>query len=64
MTKYKSKRKVVGCNNYEKKAIARPLVELIITYQNKLQVEENKKRKPKKITWVYASLLYGERNNK
>lgn len=64
MTKYKAKRKVVGYNNFEKKAIAKPLVELIITYQKKLQDREDQKRKPKKITWLYASLHYGERNSK
>ena len=61
MTKYKKQRKVVGKNNFERKAVALPLIELIITHQQKLQDKEDTKRKPKRITWLYASLNYAER---
>ena len=66
MTKWKDKRKVVGNDNFEKKGIARPMIELIVSYQQKLQEKENnnKRRKPKKISFVFASLEISKRLNK
>lgn len=47
----------VGEKKAEIKKIAKPLVRLIISYQKELQMEENKKSKPKKISFIYASLV-------
>ena len=48
----------VGCNNAVKKNISKPMVQLIITYQNTLQLKENKQNnyKPRKISFLYSSL--------
>lgn len=50
--------KKVGGKNAVTKQIAKPLLNLIISYQNELQEEENKrnKYKPKRISFIYASL--------
>jgi hypothetical protein len=48
---------VVGEHNAQNKKIAKPLIRLIISYQKELQMEENKKSKPKKISFIYASLV-------
>jgi len=66
MAKYKKQRKIVGSDNFESKTIAKPLVQVIIGFQNKLQNEELKKPKSrqKKISFVYASLELSRRMNK
>lgn len=66
MTKWKDKRKVVGNDNVEKRGLAKPMIELIISYQKKLQDKEdnNKRRKPKKISFVFASLELSRRIDK
>lgn len=48
----------VGRNQTVKKNISKPMVQLILTYQKNLQKEENNRKnyKPRKITFLYASL--------
>lgn len=66
MTKWKDKRKVVGNDNVMRKGLALPMIEIIISYQKELQEKENdiKRRKPKKISFVFASLALSRRINK
>lgn len=66
MTKWKDQRKVVGNDNFEKKSLAKPLIEIIISFQRELQEKENdnKRRKPKKISFVFASLELSRMINK
>lgn len=54
----------VGSKNCVMKPIPKPLVELIVNYQNHLQEKENnrKKYKPRKISFLYASLQFSKLN--
>lgn len=56
----------IGCLNSEQKRIAKPLISLIVSYQKKLQEEENKRKKykPRKISFIYASLELSRRLDK
>lgn len=68
MAKYKKQKKIVGTSNLETKVIAKPLVSVVIRLQHELQELENQKvnknRKPKKITFAYASLELSRRLDK
>jgi len=54
---------LVGNNSCEIKKISKPLIRIVISLQKQLQEEENKrnKYKPRKISFVYASLELSRR---
>lgn len=54
----RKKKTIVGRKNYEMKPVSKPLINLIVSFQKDLQDKENKRKKykPRKISFVYASL--------
>jgi hypothetical protein len=65
MAKWKKQKKIVGRENCTQKHISKPLFNMIVSVQRELQDKENRKKmKPKKITFVYASLELSRRINK
>lgn len=66
MAKYKKQKKIVGTENLQVARISKPLFNLIISFQKELQETENNKknRKPRKITFAYASLELSRRIEK
>lgn len=62
----KSTKYTVGVNSCELKRIPKPLIKLVVSLQRELQDKENNtnKYKPRKISFVYASLELTRRFNK
>lgn len=62
----RKKKGVVGTKNYEMKPVSKSMIKLICNFQKDLQKQENnrKKYKPRKITFVYASLELSKLLNK
>lgn len=57
----RTKKNVVGVEKCELKRISKPLIRLVISLQKELQEKENKKSKPQKISFVFASLELSRR---
>lgn len=71
MTKWKKQKKVVGTKDATQRWISKPLFNLIVDYQKELQDKEDnknkkkgKKYKPRKISFLYASLELSRRIKK